>query len=306
MPPLEEPKKIFSSIIFTRPIVSFALLLGFLIFFYFLFLSPPRNFPKGQTIKITAGSSLRAISLNLKENNIIKSRVAFETIVIILGGEKHLAFGDYLLKNKISVFEIARRMSKAEYQVDIVKITIPEGLNALEIASLLSSKLPNFNKENFLTEAVEKEGYLFPDTYFFYYTANEKDVLKYMNDNFEKKILSVKDDINASGKDIKDIIIMASIIEKEAKGDADREIISGILWNRILKGMPLQVDAAPITYKERGLPDMPIANPGLASIKASINPLNSPYFYYLHDKDGNIHYAKTFEEHKKNIVKYLK
>jgi UPF0755 protein len=98
---------------------------------------------------------------------------------------------------------------------------------------------------------------------------------------------------------------MASLIEGEAKGDIDRGIISGILWKRIKIGMPLQVDASPETYKVKGLPKSPIGNPGIKTIEAAINPQNSPYFYYLHDKNGNIHYAKTFTEHEANIKKYL-
>lgn len=99
---------------------------------------------------------------------------------------------------------------------------------------------------------------------------------------------------------------MASILEREAKGDQDREQISGILWKRLSIGMALQVDAAPETYKERGLPDSPIGNPGLESIYASLYPKTTPYLYYLHDKQGMIHYARSFAEHKANIAKYLK
>ena len=99
---------------------------------------------------------------------------------------------------------------------------------------------------------------------------------------------------------------MASIIERESKGDVDRGYISGILWRRISLGMPLQVDSDLDTYKNKGLPDAPICSPGLKSIEAAIHPKESSYLYYLHDKEGNIHYARTFEEHKLNKIKYLK
>ena len=95
-------------------------------------------------------------------------------------------------------------------------------------------------------------------------------------------------------------------MEREAKGEADRGFISGILWKRLGIGMPLQVDAVPSTYNTKGLPKSPIANPGLMSIKTAIYPEESPYLYYLHDKEGKIHYAKNFTEHKANIAKYLK
>jgi UPF0755 protein len=175
-----------------------------------------------------------------------------------------------------------------------------------QIADAVSAKLPDFDKNNFLLKAENEEGYLFPDTYFFFGTADEQDVLRYMNNNFKEKIMSIQPEINVSSKSEKDIIIMASIIEREAKGDADRGIISGILWNRIAKKMPLQVDSAPETYKTIGLPGAPICNPGLKAIEAAINPVSSPYLYYLHDKDGVIHYALTFAEHKQNKIKYLK
>lgn len=277
-----------------------------LLFIIILFLSAPRNFPQGKIINIEQGASLLSISKDLKENQIIRSRIVFEAFAIIFGGEKHMVTGDYLFENRQPVFKIAERILKGEFYLAPVKVTIPEGFDIDQIADIFSTKLKSFNKENFLLEAQSKEGYLFPDTYLFLTTANEKDVLKYMNDNFDKKIKSVQVEIDASSRTEKEIIIMASIIEREAKGDADRAIISGILWNRISKNMPLQVDAEMWTYKNKGLPESPICNPGIEAIKASIDPIKSSYLYYLHDKNGDIHYAKTFEEHKRNKLKYLK
>ncbi len=125
-----------------------------------------------------------------------------------------------------------------------------------------------------------------------------------MEGNYQKKIAPIRPQIKASGKSEKDIITMASIIEREAKGP-DRELISGILWHRLAIGMPLQVDAAPETYKAKGLPKNPIANPGMEAIIAALNPKSSDYIYYLHDKDKNVHYAKSFAEHNANRLKYL-
>jgi UPF0755 protein len=188
----------------------------------------------------------------------------------------------------------------------VAVVTIPEGFNLNQIADTASSKLANFNKINFLLETKGLEGYLFPDTYFFLKNANEKDVLKLMSENFEKKITPLLPLINASGHSEKDIITMASLLEREAKGNADLDIVSGILWKRIKIGMPLQVDAAPETYKTKGLLENPICNPGLSAITSAIYPQSSPYLYYLHDKNGIVHYAKTFAEHEANIKKYLK
>jgi len=278
-------------------------LIMFLVFVNILFFNAPNNFPEGTILNIKEGSSLRSTSKYLEENRIINSRVLFETFVIIFEGEKVVS-GDYLFENKIPVFEVARRVSRGERHLAPVKVTIPEGFNMADIAKAFVLKLPKFNQDNFLREA--KEGYLFPDTYFFLTTDDEKDVLQSMTNNFEKKISTIRPEIILSGKSEKDIITMASIIEKESKGDADREFISGILWKRLKMGMPLQVDADLNTYKTKGLPENPIANPGLKAIEAAIHPQSSSYLYYLHDKDGNIHYAKTFAEHLLNKKMYLK
>ncbi|OIO29450.1 hypothetical protein AUJ22_01450, partial [Candidatus Nomurabacteria bacterium CG1_02_31_12] len=276
------------------------------LFTYFLFFSAPYDFQIDTIINIKEGSSLRYTSKYLEENNIIRSRVIFETFVIILGGEKYLASGDYLFESKISVFEVARRIVNKERHLAPVKVTIPEGFNVFDISKIFISRLPNFKEKEFLLEAQKMEGYLFPDTYFFLTTDDEQNVLSSMNSNFEKKIIPIRPFIKQSGKTEKDIIIMASLIEEEANGDIDRKVISGILWNRIFIGMPLQVDAELSTYKTKGLPENPISNPGIKSIEAAIYPEVSNYLYYLHDKDGNIHYAKTFAEHKVNKLKYLK
>ena len=277
----------------------------FLVFFCLFFLKAPSDFPVGQIVQIEQGVGLRGISLQLKQEHIISSRTAFEAFVIIYGGEKHLIPADYLFENKEPVWEVAKRISRGERHLAPVKVTIPEGFNVSDIANTFILKLAKFNKENFLLLAKEKEGYLFPDTYFFFTNDTEVEVLHSMGENFDKKITPLIPKIISSGKNEKDIIIMASIIEGEAKGDADRGIIAGILWKRISIGMPLQVDSAPETYKVKGLPKSPIGNPGLLAIESAISPQSSPYLYYLHDKNGSIHYAKTFAEHKANIKKYL-
>ena len=279
---------------------------AFFIFFYFLFFSAPKNFPEGTMFNIKQGATLRNVSLNLKQEHIIRSRLFFEAFTIIYGGDRHVIFSDYFFEERIPVFEVARRISNGDHRLNSVKITIPEGFTAREISDVASAKLSYFNKDKFLISAQGLEGYLFPDTYFFFPNATEDEVLKSLNENFKKKISNLEKDIIENGKSQTDIIKMASIIEKEAKGDADRAIISGILWKRLSINMPLQADAAPETYKTRGLPKLPIGNPGLLAIKAAIFPQSSPYLYYLHDKNGDIHYAKSFAEHQRNIFRYLK
>lgn len=276
-----------------------------LVFFYFSFFSAPKNFPSGIIINIAEGESLRGVSLFLQERHIIRSRVAFEAFVILDGGEKHIISADYFLENKLPVWDIARRIAKGERHLAPIKVTIPEGFNISDITQLLASKLSYFNKDRFLLLAKDKEGYLFPDTYFFFTTGTEEDAFKALTLNYEKKVAPIRPEILTSKKTEKEIITMASIIEKEAKGDADRALISGILWKRLSINMPLQVDAALSTYKTKGLPESPIANPGLSSIIAAIHPISSNYLYYLHDKEGVVHFAVTYAEHIKNRNKYL-
>ncbi len=281
-------------------------IIAFLVFLNSVFFSTPIDFPVGTIFKVEQGDTLRNISLKLKNQHIINSRTAFEAFVIIFGREKNVIVADYYFENKLPVYEVALRISRGEHRMAPVVITIPEGFNIVQIADAFAPKLLNFDKSKFLLEAQGLEGYLFPDTYFFLTTDTEIDVIKSMSENFNKKIQPIRPSITSSGKTEKEIVIMASLIEGEAKGDMDRAFISGILWKRLSIGMPLQVDVAPDTYKTRGLPKNPIGNPGLAAIQAAIYPQKSAYLYYLHDKNGDIHYAKSFFEHRQNVLKYLK
>ncbi len=269
------------------------------------FLNAPVDFPVGTIVSINSGESLHSVSLMLKENNIIRSRVMFEAFIILYGGEKHIKVADYFFENKLTVYEIARRIERGDRHLAPIKVTIPEGYNTKDIASTFGLKLNSFNQRDFLIKAKDMEGRLFPDTYFFFSDDDEDKVLKSMQENFEKKISPIRKDIILSGKTEQEILNMASIIEGEAKGENDRAFISGILWKRISLGMPLQVDVAPETYKTKGLPKNAVGNPGIKAILATLHPQKSNYLYYLHDKDGNVHYAKNFIEHRANIQKYL-
>ena len=294
--------------LFTNRKILFVLLFLFVLadFGYFFFGTAPGDFPVGASIEVPQGASLRSVSLDLKNQHIIRSRLAFEGFVILYGAEGRLVAGSYRFGDRVGVWSVASRISGGGRFSAPVVVTIPEGFNINEIADTFSKKLKNFSKERFLIAAKSKEGYLFPDTYYFFTADSETDVLDAMTKNFEKKVAPLRPEIQSSGKTEEEIIVMASLVEGESKGNGDRERIAGILWKRLALGMRLQVDAAPVTYKASGLPKAPIANPGLAAIKAALHPESSSYLYYLHDKDGTIHYAKSFEEHKGNIKKYLK
>lgn len=271
-----------------------------------VFISPPDNFQAETVVHVDTGESLRSISKVLQEEKVIRSRVLFETLVILFGREKSILPGDYLFKEKMSVFEVAGMFGRGARSLKPVKVTIPEGFDVRDIAQTFDAKLQGFSAESFLRKAEKYEGQLFPDTYFFSTVDTEDEVLKYMLENFEKKFDPLRPEIASLGKTEKQILVMASIIEREADGDQDRAMISGILWKRFSIGMPLQADAAPSTYERTGLPEDPIANPGFASIKAAMYPRASNYLYYIHDRSGKIYYARNFDEHRQNIQKYLK
>lgn len=291
-------------------------------------LTPPALFPAGETLAIEKGASLGKVSLYLKEHNAIRSRGAFEFCMTSLGGDKHVVAGDYLFKTPIGACSIAYRIARGISGIPAVRVMIPEGTSNQGVANIAEPLLFRFDAKFFAEKARSQEGFLFPETYFFSASASADDVLKAMNAEFRKRIESWTPFIDASGHTEREIVIMASILEKEAKTEEDMELVSGILWKRIARGIPLQVDApfyyllgktsseltqtdlamksAYNTYKNKGLPAGPIGNPGIIAIRAAIQPKESPYLYYLSDKDGMVHYAKTFEEHKANKAKYLK
>ena len=287
---------------FKKWILNVPLFIGFLLVFAYYFLSAPFG-NKDVYIHITPGQSISSVSKILEDKNAIRNDFALKVFIKFIKSGQGVVVGDYLIEKDSPVWTVAWQISRGHHNVEPIKITIREGLTNEEIADLLADKLSGFRKDLFLSNTYDKQGYLFPDTYFFYPLDTTDEIVERLSNNFDNKIktLNIKDKENFD-----DIIIMASILEGEAGGKEDASVISGILWKRLAIGMPLQVDMDKDTYKEKGLPEKPLNNPGLNFIKASLDPVSSPYLYYLHDDAGNVHYAKTFEEHKINIKKYLK
>ena len=292
--------------------IIFFVLAGFSGYF---FLSAPKDFPSGETIVIEKGTGLAEISGKLKKEGFIKNKYAFALYARSLGKSKKIKYGKYLFNEPVSVFSLTRRLAKGEFGFKPIKVTITEGLTIKEISELFGG-FENFDKKEFLEKTEKLEGYLFPDTYLFLPFAETEQIIGTMTDNFKKK----------AGDVGKDIVIMASLIEKEVPDSDDRKIVSGILWKRLKLGMALQVDAvfpyitgnrkilsddlkidSPYnTYLHKGLPPGPISNPGLDAIEAARNPKESPYLYYLSGQDGKTHFSKTYEEHLRNKEKYLR
>jgi len=311
-------------------VVSAAVIL-FVVLSYQFFFSAPSKFPTGQIYDLKAGQTLSIVSNNFIQKDIIKSNFWFKSFVYVFTlGKATMIEGDYALFKKQSVVSLAWRVTHGLLDIVPIRITIPEGYNSFEIADILANNFPSFDKKIFLNlvQSEKLEGYLFPDTYFIMPNMKEAEIIKMMTDNFKRKIVEFETLIKKFGKSESDVIKMASIIEEEGRTTETREIIAGILWKRLLVKMPLQVDSSfkyingkttetltaddlkidsPYnSYTNRGLPPTAISNPGLEAIKATINPIKTPYFYFLSDKDGNMHYAVTFDEHIANKLKYLK
>lgn len=295
--------------------------------FYVAIFRAPSEFPIGETITIEEGSTLSDIADNFKEQNIVRSSLWLRNIVIILNGENGALSGDYFLAREESVFSMARRIAKGDFDLNLIRVVIPEGATISEIAQIFEKKFNSFDKDKFLNLVRDSEGYLFPDTYHFPPNVKAGEVARVLSNTFIEKLAEVDEEIRKFEKPIDEIINMASILEKEARTTETRRTIAGILWKRLEIGMPLQVDAVFVyangknsftlttddlredhpynTYTNKGLPPTPIANPGLDSIRAAVNPIESDYLYFLSDRSGNMYYSETFEEHVRKKRIYL-
>lgn len=279
------------------------------------------------TISIPQGATVRESAHILHEHHIIYSENIFIIGVILAG--KQIRSGDYLFEAPSFLLSIFHRLTNGIYGTTAIKVVIPEGSTRLMIAENLHQKLPHIDVDTFMHMTQNDEGYLYPDTYFFFPSATYEMIITEMRRVFDEKIVEIDPDILEDEKKLHDLVIMASLLEKESTAHTDeRAVISGILWKRLRQGMPLQVDAPFLfllgkgsseltyddlradgpynTYTRKGLPVGPIGNPGIDTLRAARYPQESPYLFYLHDDQGNVHYARTHDEHIMNKRMYLR
>ncbi|MDP1707250.1 MAG: endolytic transglycosylase MltG [bacterium] len=295
---------------------------------YFVVFSPPSNFPSGDIIVISRGTSVSDISKQLSNANVIKNPLVLNLILQVIGTSSSVKSGAYLFKSPENVFIVANRLYTGSYDIPPVRITFPEGVTVRDISKRAAEALPLVSEDEIISLGKSEEGYLFPDTYLFSPDATSESVIKVMRANFDKKIAPLISDIKDSGYSIGDTITMASLVEKEARTIENKRIVAGILWSRLKIGMPLQVDAvfgyifdrdtyspsfsdlkteSPYNlYLHKGLPPGPISNPGLESIQSVLYPTKTNYLYYLTGSDNLMHYATTYAEHQSNEHKYLR
>lgn len=301
-----------------------------LIVLYGLFIQAPSNFPVRTIVTIEEGASLSEIADRLDDTHVVRSSFLFKLFNVIARNQSRILAGDYYFDEQANLFTVIARISSGEQRLAPIRVTIPEGATILDIADIFSASFDSFDKDAFIELALKKksEGYLFPDTYYFLPNIDEKKVFETLRDNFDRRIEEISPEIKAFGHSLEDVVIMASLLEKEARQLNTKKMIAGILWERLNIGLALQVDAvfpyiigkntfeltlddldidSPYnTYKYPGLPPGPIANPGLDSLLAAVTPTQSDYLFYLSDKEGNMHYSATFEEHKRNKARYLR
>lgn len=280
-------------------------------------------------IVIKKGSSGVQIAKQLRLNNLIKSQKAF--LLYLKLYPISLQAGTFKLSRSMSLAEIVQTLHKGPLDI---WVTIPEGWRRGQIGEKLSRSLEfKFSQKAFLKLTTGREGYLFPDTYLFPQEATASRIVKIMVTNFTKKARPVVEKTaQKQNLSLNQVVTLASLVEREGKTKADRRIIASILLKRLDRGWPLQVDAtlqyvkgrpgnwwpkikpedkkiksAFNTYLNKGLPPRPISNPGLDSLNAvyQADP-NTPYWFYISDKNGQIKAVKTLEEHNQNVSKYLK
>lgn len=287
------------------------------LFFWWKWAIQPADEAGPTVVVVTRGAAIDTIGRQLQQAGFIKSVAAFKLMVMKLGVSKSIQAGDFRLDGKMSLAEIVTGLTHGSLDV---WVTLPEGWRREQMAQKLAEELIGFDEPEFLTATTNLEGYLFPDTYLVPREATAGAVVRLLTETFYKKVGVVN----------KDTVILASIVEREAVGSEDRQLVADILTKRLKVGMGLNADATlqyalgkpdnwwPVptasdklvnsaynTYKYKGLPPAPIANPGLAVITAARDAQDTPYVYYLHDAEGKIHPAKTLEEHQVNIVQYL-
>jgi UPF0755 protein len=302
------------------------------------------NFPNSKndekvTLEVTEGESVEQILQSLLDNELISQKNYYYTRFYLkrnnLGTK--LQAGVYSLPKNLTVVELIDTLQYGRSEE--VWITITEGLRKDEIADIIIEEFngdpsPSFSKEQFLSLTTDQtfietlelnkqvkdlEGFLFPDKYSFPKGISTEDVITKLIENFKLKV----------GEEYTyEEIIFASIVEREGYNSNDRPIIAGIILKRFREGWLLQTDATllyPVkdwqhtitaqdkeddnpynTYKNIGLPPTPICNPGLESIEAVRNPVETDYYFYIHDNDKNAHYAETSEKHNENVNKYLR
>jgi len=310
--------------------ISLVLLFGLLvgIFFYLIGQFFPCQFQaEKELFIISKGTSGQQVIDRLKEEGFIRNPRAFEVILKHYYPEGQIQAGGYFISKRMSAFKLVEILTLYPAQK---WVTMPEGQRKEEIAEVLQKKLnwTSLQKEDFLLNC--QEGYLFPDTYLLDLDYSVQNTTKRLEDQFKKEFQKITaTGLNNLSK--QDIVILASLVQREAAGEKEMPLVAGILLNRLREGMKLDVDAtlqyylgkpgdwwpkiipqdreinsSYNTYLKAGLPPGPICNSGRAAMMAVLFPQETDFLYYIHNGEGKIFCAETYSKHLQNIERYLK
>lgn len=280
------------------------------------------------TFIIKLHENVRDIAYDLKNAGLIKDPIVFFLTIRQLGLGDKIEAGNFHLSPSMTTDQIAQALTHGT--TDTPPILFKEGLRATEIDEILQKNLASYDP-SWKNTLIANEGYLFPDTYSFPEEATIDQVVSIMRNNFTTKYQQA-----SAGQTVRlsqdDVVILASIVEKEGKSPDDMKKVASVIENRLNIGMALQTDAtiqyaigysaakktwwpqitgtdlnidSPYnTYKNPGLPPTPISNPGLTALTAVLHPANTDYLYYFTDPKGITHFAKTLQEQNANIAKF--
>ncbi|SKA75977.1 UPF0755 protein [Clostridium sp. USBA 49] len=311
-------------------IIPFVIIFAFIVFKIYLNIvgtikQPFINNNGNIEVKVSNGDNLNKLIASLYNENKIKNLYLTKWYIKKQKFNTNIKPGIYSISNKISLDEFVKILNEGKYNKNLVKVTIPEGYTIDNIASLLEEKkviskdkfiksikeykLPTYIKKD-KNRKYQLEGYLFPDTYEFAKDMSGKEIINIMINNFEKVLKEIEEENNKliNEEEIDKIIIMASIIEKEAEVSSERPIVASVFYNRIKEKMPLQscatveyvlgihktvytyndlkIESPYNTYKVKALPVGPISNPGKSAIEAALNPAKTNYLYFVSKFDG--------------------
>lgn len=323
-----EPRRTSSTKIIAYLLLLVGLLSSVGLYLFAYLQTPPSNFASGATFVVEPGSTTKLIVNNLKSAGFIRSElVTLVALRLNFPGES-LKAGTYTFTEPLAVPALLKYLIAGEPKSDLLRLTFIEGESAVSYGRRAAAVIPGFDTAAFVDQALLHEGKLFPETYLVPKDFTPEQLLNVLLETFDVNTANLTDAITASEFTLEEIIILASIVEREANSEESMRLVSGILQNRLEIGMALQVDASmeyvldkPLaeltpedlkldtpynTYLYPGLPPTAIGNPGLLAIDAVLNPTPSPYFYYVTGTDGNFYYAPDFDTHRANIERYLR
>jgi len=317
-------------------LVTFALLL--FIHTYLFLSTPPDGKRAVKTILIPRGASFRIIAKDLEGAGIITSAERFSFLARLKGSWKKVQAGEYEFHTSMTPLEVLDKLLKGH--VKEYTVIIPEGYNLKEIGDLLD-RSGIVKREDFLKRAMDRtlalslridsgtlEGFLFPDTYRFTKDMMADEIIKRMVNRFNEVYRDFEERARALGMSKREVVTLASIVEKETGVPEERAMIAAVFHNRLKRGMRLESDPTVIyglkdfngnltrkdletltpynTYKIYALPPTPIANPGKAALEATLHPAPGDYLYFVSRNDGQHHFSKDLKEHNRMVMIYQK